>query len=114
MSRTPIARDATITDVLRTLADPEEYVRRVLSTVSSIRSKHGSVVVRIGVTGNGFLPNYRIDHSGTSCEPINAFDGATHKPFTDVANIDTENWSTCSMTYDEVRELLGRIRGLGG
>lgn len=112
MAREQIPRNATIADVLPTLADQEDYVRRVLSTLSGMRREHGDVVVRIGVTGKGFLPNYRVDHAGELSVPISAFDGATHKPFSEVASIDTDNWSTGSMTLDDVRGLLGRIRGL--
>jgi hypothetical protein len=106
-----IANDATIGDVLATLDNAEEYVRRLLSTMGAMRPQHGAVVVRIGITGKGVMPNYRIDHAGEPSRSISAFDGQTHKPFTDVRNIDTENWSTRSLTYDEVRGVLGQIRG---
>ncbi|WP_262272221.1 hypothetical protein [Microvirga yunnanensis] len=103
-----IPQDATIADVLRLLGDPEEYVRQVLSTFYTMK-KQGEVVVRIGTTGTGLRPSYRIDMASTG-EPISAFDGQTHRAFTDVKSIDTENWSSCSMNFVEVRDLLGQIR----
>ncbi|HEY1932273.1 MAG TPA: hypothetical protein VGG99_09700 [Acetobacteraceae bacterium] len=104
--------DATIADVVSTLAKAEDYVRHVVSNLSRMQREYGTVVVRIGITGTGHLPNYRLDHADGPSEPIAAFDGATHKPFSDVRKIDTENWSTGSMTYQEVRDLLGKLRGI--
>lgn len=52
----PLALDAVVEDVLSTLANPEEYVRGIVSIMSQLRSEHGDVVVRIGTTGQGFSP----------------------------------------------------------
>lgn len=114
MANEPLSHDAIIADVVSSLENAEEYVRRVLTTLVTVRREQGEVVVRIGIRGKGVLPNYRIDRAGESGQSINAFDGTTHKPFTDVRSIDTSNWSTRSMTYDEVRGLLGSIRGVTG
>ncbi len=88
MPRGPLSHDAMIADVLPTLENAEEYVRRVLTTLVAVRREHGEVVVRIGVRGKGVMPNYRVDHAEESSRSISAFDGATHKPFTDVRSID--------------------------
>jgi hypothetical protein len=76
----------TISDLLNRLGSPEEYVRRVLQTMYEQRGTHGEVSVRIGITGNGHAPNYRVDNADTE-EPIEAFDGASGNAFTDYASV---------------------------
>jgi hypothetical protein len=82
--------DATINDVLSTLTKPVEYLSRVYARMNAAQKAHEGVVVRIGVRGTGQIPNYRIDHAGESGQSMTAFDGQTHKPFTDVRSVDTE------------------------
>jgi hypothetical protein len=109
MSQKSIAPDATIAHVVPTLGNPEEYVRQVLGTLYGVQREHGEVVVRVGLTGKGHCPNYRVDAAATSTA-IDAFDGQSHRPFTDVKTIETQNWSTSSMTLEEVallRKTLG-------
>ncbi|MDO8943450.1 MAG: hypothetical protein Q7U75_09720, partial [Desulfobacterales bacterium] len=57
----PISRTATLLDERQRLAKPEEYVRQVLSNMVPLQRKHDGVIVRIGITGTGAFPNYRID-----------------------------------------------------
>ena len=111
MSPPDIEPDATIADVVRKLNKPEDYVRGVLGVMVAERHQHGAVVVRIGIRGTGAMPNYRIDLAAEPSPPIQAYDGQTHRGFTDVRNIDTDNWSSRSMTFEEVRGLIGAIRG---
>ena len=100
--------DATVADVMATLDKPEVYVPAIYGVMNSLQRQLGGFVeVRIGVRGKGIMPNYRIDYAG---KPIEAFDGQTHKPFTDVGNIDTENWSIRSMTFGEIGALLSLVR----
>ena len=54
-------------DVLTTLANPERYLRGVLKNLYECKSqkqtgKKGDVVARIGITGEGTFPHYRIDY----------------------------------------------------
>jgi hypothetical protein len=108
MDKNVIPDDATIADVIPLLGDPEEYVRQVLSTLYTMK-KQGDVVMRIGTTGTGLRPSYRIDMA-SSGKPISAFDGQTHRPFTDIKTVDTQSWSSRSMSFGEVQQLLGQIR----
>lgn len=103
-----LSSDATIPDLLNTLINPGNYVRRVLQTMYELRRDHGEVTVRIGIQGQGRAPHYRID-SAASGEPIEAFDGSTGKPFTDYTRTHAQNWSTKSMRFDEVRRLRGTL-----
>jgi hypothetical protein len=102
LPHTPLARDATITDVLTTLANPERYLRGVLKNLYECKSQmqtgeRGDVVARIGITGEGIFPHYRIDYfddvdlSGigvgrlTMHKTFGAFHGRTHKVITSMA-----------------------------
>jgi hypothetical protein len=132
---TPIAHDATIADILGTLAKPEDYVRGVLENLYSCLSERpGSqkrdLVVRIGVTGRGIVPHYQIEYFdevdlsvGRRTVPVTfgGFDGRTHKKIAvlEEASIQREesilideNWSTRTTTFKEVENILGQIRDL--
>jgi hypothetical protein len=99
-----IPANATIRDVLPSLKDKRGYVATVRHQMSKAQKEHGPVKVRVGITGNGTLPSFRIDR--TDAAPI-AFDGHYH-PFTDV-QLSEENWSTESMTFQEIDDLLREI-----
>ncbi len=101
--------DATIEDVIRTLLDPEEYVRVVLGNMQACRQKHGDTIVRIGVTGQGKVPSHKVTFREDGEERLfGAYDG--RNAFTDV-QIHTNTWSTNAMTFGEVQNLLGDLRG---
>jgi hypothetical protein len=78
----------------------------------------------IGVTGKGISPNYKIDvpneldlDGGKSVKIKSTpkiYDGRTHKELRDITAQDTrpENWSSQSMSLDELKQLLGAIRNI--
>ena len=120
---------ATIEDVVNTLENPIDYVRQVFGNMTAIRREHGSAVVSIGTTGRGIFPHYRVD-PGRSIEAIHkmlqeeeggeelldahfvAFHGRNHKQLDwGPGELHGEHWSASHMTWEEVRELLGRLRG---
>jgi hypothetical protein len=98
-----LSPDATIADIMSSLAQPEDYLRRVIGTMIKMKKVHGEVIVRIGVTGKGKMPHFRIDDP--TGKPIQAFD-YLGEPFTEYRAVDTKAWSTQTMTYDAVRSLL--------
>jgi len=107
-----LASDETIATVLTKLAKPDEYVAAVFAKLRRVqREQKHNAVVRIGITGTGLIPNYLIEVDGEHGVRIEAFDGQTHRQFTDVA-IGSENWSQRYMTYAEMEGLLGQMRGL--
>jgi hypothetical protein len=108
-----LAPDATIVDVLSRLGDKDTYVSHLLHTMRTLAKTHGPVVVRIGVTGTGHRPSYRIERAGAPGEVIDAYDAQTHRPFTDVRVDGAENWSSRAMAFEEVENLLREIRGKG-
>ncbi len=120
--------DATIADIAPKLNGPKEYVRRVLENMIDFRKEHGAAVVRIGTTGTGFAPHYRIQKSiidsateimvgiesseTDEAEYFQAFHGRSHKRLDlGSAELRTEHWSRRSMTFDETQNLLGKLRG---
>ena len=57
-----ISPGATIADITHLLADAEEYVRRIMENMMSGPYDRDDAVVRIGVSGTGIAPNYRIEY----------------------------------------------------
>ena len=109
MSQKTIGPEDTIADVVPLLGNWEAYISQVLQTMHEMRRAHGDVVVRIGITGTGSRPSYRIDRTDTG-ETIAAYDAQTREPYQ--AGVDSENWSLRSMTLDEVAQLLGSLRSV--
>lgn len=116
----------TIRDVVSSLAKPEPYVRGVLGNMSDFRRRGIDPIVKIGTTGQGIYPHYRIEPANGDgsdigaeitafLETMIAFGGRNHKPMEWTAfDVRGEHWSEESMTYDEVQTLLGSLRGYKG
>jgi hypothetical protein len=102
-----IKPDATISDVVGSLVNAEEYIRKVLDFLH--RAKDASVRVRIGTTGKGPYPCYRICKSGPDgAEIVIAAYNDNGTPF--ATSQRAECWSTQSMSLTEVAQLLGAVR----
>lgn len=109
-----IPMDATLRDVLPSLEKPEAFVRQVVGVMHHAAKEHGPIVMRLGITGKGSAPNYRIE-GAEGGSPFMALDGANHRPWADGESFSSQtNWSTVTMTKDEVTNLLGDIRGYKG
>lgn len=115
MAEKIIPNDAIIDDVMPTLSNPLDYVRGVLGRLHECKHLRGNASVRIGTTGQGLIPYYRVIYAdGDGAEQIfGAYYGDNHAAF-DTAKSPSQTWSTGSMTYDEVQQLLGKIRGFKG
>lgn len=101
--------DATLSDVLPTLSgDKRVYVATVRHQMEKAQREYGPVHVRIGVTGNGSLPSFRIDRTGA---PPIAFNANFH-PFTD-AELSEHAWSSRATTFADVDKLLKHIISIG-
>jgi hypothetical protein len=115
--------NAAVTDVLATLARPTDYLRGMLANLYECKRQRGSARARIGITGDGIAPHYRIDFSfqenslGFKHGIFGAFDGRSHKliAWIDEASQDdgsvlvSGHWSTRAMTVEEVANILGQI-----
>lgn len=111
-----IASDATIATVLSSLKNPERYVCGVLDQMFVCRKARGNAAVRIGVTGTGLMPYYRVifDTADGSPDSNDRIFGAyfdNHTPL-EWKSREASNrlWSSCFMTFEEVQALLPQVR----
>lgn len=113
-------RDVIISDIVPNLERAEEYIRRVLGQMSACKKAHGTAEVRLGITGQGIAPHYRVEptldmdtFNGNFEDYFAPFHGRSHEkldwgPF----DLKTDHWSDKVMSYDEVSDLLGSVRKL--
>ena len=108
--RKQLSADVTLWDVRASLKDEDKYVREALQTLRKERAAHPDVALRLGITGTGAVPNYRVEADGVA---LYAMDGATNSRWPagfDFSN--PENWSEKTMTFSEVEDVLKAIRKL--
>jgi ribulose bisphosphate carboxylase small subunit len=105
-----IRKDATIREVLPTLLRKEEYLRVVIGHMSECKKQHQNAFVRIGVTGQGKVPSHKIVYDNPDGKETFFKAWGEETLFTDV-KIHESTWSTARMSWEEVRDLLGEIRG---
>lgn len=137
-----LPNDALISDIVSKLENPIEYVRGVFENMHKFKKEYGSAYVRIGITGEGKIPNYRIqstmdEYSFLDEYPLpdeNLFWKNTHsskidlkrKQFNDKyflsfygnnhreigKNLTRYNWSSGYMDYESVKIFLGDLRNI--
>jgi hypothetical protein len=116
MSAARLASDATIVDIVRSLNKPESYVRGVLENLYACKRALNDAQVRIGITGQGKVPHYRVEPlwAGSALREdshvFGVFNGWNHKPLSDGPSTHV-CWSTEAMELDEIAALLGELRG---
>lgn len=84
------------------------------------KKKHGTATVRIGTTGRGIAPHYRVEpildmdtFTGRFEDYFAAYDGRNHQKFEwGPFELKNEHWSDKDMTYEEIQSLLGSVRKL--
>jgi hypothetical protein len=108
------------------LADPEEYVRRIVGSFVEHSFDKQRSEIRIGVSGRGIYPNYSIivpcepeervfEGQGVSFEITSSvrkrlvFNGQSHREILEESNWG-ESWSSAAMSFAEVQALLGDLR----
>lgn len=107
--------DATIATVYAHLTHQQEYVRGVLQAMRQCNAKHLNSSVRIGVTGTGQKPYYRVSylpHAGGDDEIFGSFYD-NHEPF-EIGFAATPNWSSRSMSFVEVQDFFADAIGFKG
>ena len=135
-----LPEDATIATVLEmgTLSNPDRYLTGVLKNLMACQREHRSADVRIGRTGGGRAPHYRIEPEGGSFasnereimgidDPetvareaehrwlacFNAYNGRNHEKLDwGEAELQSNSWSSRAMSIEEVRNLIGGVRGI--
>lgn len=98
---TRLPPDATIASVWNFLTNPRPYVAAVRHKMELCHKMHGNAAVRIGVTGTGQKPCYRITYGTQSDETIYGSYWDNGDPLEKEDAI-SANWSTASMSFDEV------------
>jgi hypothetical protein len=105
-----LPKDVTLRDLLQKFENPDDFVRRAFGVLHDASKEHGDVVMRLGLTGTGKRPNYRLEEAATG-RPIVAIDGNNHQPWPgDEDFTSAANWSERVMSKNEVAELLAEIR----
>jgi len=111
--------DATIADILHTLAKPEDVLCDILSRMYEARKLSGSRIayVRIGIGGAGKMPCYRILHHAENGEPdsdeaiFNAYWYGNHPLENPTSSLNNASWSSRALSMAEIEGLLAAIRG---
>lgn len=109
MTSRTIPANASLEDVLPTLNDPSEYVRTVLDNLYKCERDHDSCTVRIGITGEGKAPYYRIDYTNNDGS-TGLFGSFAGKVAGQGIETHEKTWSSRSMTKDDVAAVLGKLR----
>jgi hypothetical protein len=117
MIRKRLPSNATLADVVRDLAEPEEYLRRLLGNMRFCQKHHGDAFVRIGVAGKsgggtrGLAPSYRVDYPAAegALAVFNGFGGSSHSAFTPTNTLET-HWSRDHLTIREVQALYDGVK----
>lgn len=116
-TQTTMDADATIASIVDDLADPIEYVRRVLEKMERCRRAHGDAQVRIGVRGRTECPNYLIEYEVNDHKTGEkfiradaAYSGSTHRELAPRHIDDVKSWSPEELNITAVGALIGRLR----
>ena len=139
-----IPKNATLAFLVESgrLRDRDKYVRGILNNMMLCRVEHKSeAIVRIGTTGEGVHPHYRVEPEGGVIEAridlvhqmgeddftaekqarreadmattyYKAYDGRSHKQLKwGKSELQGYSWSDRSMNISQVQQLLGSVRG---
>src|SRR5262245_12879910 len=113
-----------VSDLIPILSDPTEYVIGILGNFLSYGYDPETSSVRIGVTGAGVCPNYKIEEPSFShivavgslrclftATPAHTFSGRNHREMTELDDQGRhdENWSTATMSFAELKALLSNL-----
>lgn len=102
--------DATLRDLKLSASERESFVRRAFGVIHQAAKDDPNVVLRLGVTGTGQAPNYRLE-KGEAGTLIMAINGANHQPWNEGDKFDGScTWSEATMSKADVEGLLGEIR----
>jgi len=87
------------------LKEPRIFGAGVRQKLMTCAKQNGSASVKIGVTGRGYQPCYRVTYVKDGVEHIYGSYWDNHQPL-DREDALNPNWSTASMTVDEVDAFL--------
>lgn len=105
--------DVTVADVFLSLKSPARYLDGLARQLADEEAQHpdATIAVRIGTTGSGQMPYYRIVSApGTDGETILGAYYDNHTPFEVDTAADNKAWSTAFSTREEVERLRARLQ----
>lgn len=101
-----IDSDSTIETVWPHLSHQRAYVAGVLDKMRKCAKEHGNAFVKIGVTGTGQKPYYRVFYKiNEEKKEIWGSFYDNHEPLEN-GFVETNNWSSASMSYQAVSDFL--------
>ena len=103
-----IGPNDTIADVISKLKSPIPYMRGVLDKLAACESLHGNAFVRIGITGTGLYPCYRVSYVSDGTEQVFAVYNDNGTLFVS-SELNTDDWSGKSMSRKEVEHLAAKL-----
>lgn len=116
-----ITSGSRISDLIHVLSDPIEYMGGVVSNFALYGYDRETSAIRIGVTGMGAFPNYKLEEPSIpvtvtllsrqfemTATPAHTFSGRNHRKMTELDDQERhdENWSTDTMSFAELEALL--------
>ena len=128
MAKAKLATDVTVEAIVAGLNKPVDYVRKMFGNMHDFKREYGAAYVRLGTTGRGLAPHYRIepapdrlaflgeiaisdDDWGDTSKYFLAFNGLSHQKMEwGAAELKGAHWSSAYTAYDDVQSLLGRLR----
>ncbi len=100
-------KDATVATVAPIMKNSDSYVANIRHLMVQAEKSRGPVAVRVGVTGQGLHPSFRLETlDGVFIE---SYDGVTFRPFGDLKT-HGESWSINRSNLQEITELLTKMR----
>jgi hypothetical protein len=123
-----IPPSSRISDLIHVLSDPIRYVSGVLNNFVLFDCDPETSVIRIGVTGTGVFPHYRVEEpkvpvtltlffakgsrqSNLMRTPARTFNGRNHREMTELDDHPwhDDHWSAETMSFAELEALLSSI-----
>jgi hypothetical protein len=100
-----VPEDSTVASVWAKLKEPRQYIAGVRQKLMTCVSQHGNAEVKIGVTGRGYQPCYRITYKVGNVEHIYGSYWDNHQPLGRQDAVG-QNWASTSMAAYEVDSFL--------
>jgi hypothetical protein len=113
-----------ISDLIHALADPVEYINGMVCNFVVHGYDPETSVVRIGITGAGVAPNYRIEKPSyrhtlkirnvtleVTVHPAQIFNGRNRREMVELYDLEWRdgNWSAETITLDELKAWLSKL-----
>ncbi len=109
-----IPSDSTIESVWTRLTHPRKYVSGVLAAMRKYRDEGGNISVRIGITGSGQKPYYRVFRQVDDGDDVifgSYYDN--HEPLEN-GFAQTFNWSVNATSFEDLENFYANQIGYTG